>query len=447
MEAATSTVIFYKKAMPFSDLDGLFKKFAAEIPDGYALAKDEKGRVRYLFAIDGKPYAAAAIDREGKRLTKLGDFFSWYKGAGKADVTVFKADKKFLLCILVNLKTEASERFSTDEVNLEDVMKKLETQKKDCIWAFQAEGSRGFAIFIKGRPVYVFIPGKKALKPGESPADELISYTYGLPHDKPLTVDMHFDIKVTPVEDSIPFPEEGLAAHFVKPIAAAYVELIEEGVVKGTFPINDPLTIGRETTSDVHLAEAGVSRHHAVIKFFNNKFVLHDLKSANGTFFKGVRFETKDLRDGDEINIRKYVLKFHCPVASEELKKGEKSVEDLAAQTVYAEEVKEAVATTQKAAPVRGAVLEVEGGATHRLASITTIGKDDDADVKVDGMLVAKRHAVIVRGKDVYKLIKKGALSSIKVNGEKVDEVSLKDGDVIEIGSRKMTFRAGRAEG
>ena len=118
---------------------------------------------------------------------------------------------------------------------------------------------------------------------------------------------MHFDIKVTPVEDSIPFPEEGLAAHFVKPIAAAYVELIEEGVVKGTFPINDPLTIGRETTSDVHLAEAGVSRHHAVIKFFNNKFVLHDLKSANGTFFKGVRFETKDLRDGDEINIRKYV--------------------------------------------------------------------------------------------------------------------------------------------
>ena len=62
-------------------------------------------------------------------------------------------------------------------------------------------------------------------------------------------------------------------------------------------------------------------------------------------------------------------------------------------------------------------------------------------------MLVAKRHAVIVRGKDVYKLIKKGALSSIKVNGEKVDEVALKDGDVIEIGSRKMTFRVGKAAG
>lgn len=431
--------------MPFSGLDGLFKKFIAGIPDGYALAKDEKGAIRYLFVIDGKPYAAAAIDREGKRLTKLGDFFLWYKGAAKADVTVFKADKKFLFCVLVNLKTEASESFSTDAVNLEDVTKKLESQKKDCVWAFQAQGGWGFAIFIKGRPVYVFIPGKKALLPGESLANELISYGYGLPQDKPLTVDMRFDIKVSPAEDSVPFPEEGLASHFVKPIAAAYVELMEQGVIKGTFPVNDSLTIGRETTSDVHLAEAGVSRHHAVIKFLNNKFVLHDLKSANGTFFKGVRFETKDLRDGDEINIRKYVLRFHGPVASEESKKEKKPAEDLAAQTVYAEEVKEAA--VQKAAPIRGAVLEVEGGATHRLASITTIGKDDGVDVLVEGMLVAKRHAVIVRGKDVYKLIKKGALSSIKVNGEKVDEVTLKDGDVIEIGNQKMTFRAGRAGG
>ncbi|HZX36544.1 MAG TPA: FHA domain-containing protein [Thermodesulfobacteriota bacterium] len=446
MEAATSTLIFHEKAMPFSELDGLFKKFIAGIPDGYALVKDEKGAIRYLFVIDGKPYAAAAIDSEGKRLTKLGDFFLWYKGAGKADVTVFKADRKFLLCVLVNLKSGASESFSADAANLEDVMKKLESQKKDCVWAFQAEGNRGFALFIKGRPVYVFIPGKKALNPGESPADELISYCYGLSRDKPLTIDMHFDIKVSPAEDAVTFPEEGLASRFVKLIAAAYVELVEEGIVKGTFPVNGNLTIGRETTSDVHLAEAGVSRHHAVIKFLNGKFVLHDLKSANGTFFKGVRFETKDLHDGDEINIRKYVLRFHGPAVSQASEKREKPMEDLAAQTVYAEEAKEAAAA-QKAAPIRGAVLEMEGGATHRLASITTIGKDDNVDILVEGMLVAKRHAVIVRGKDVYKLIKKGALSSIKVNGEKVDEVALKDGDVIEIGNQKMTFRAGRAEG
>ena len=447
MEAATSTSIFHKKVMPFSELDGLFKKFAAEVTDGYVLAKDEKGSIRYLFAIDGKPYAAAVVDRIGKRLTKLQDFFFWYKGAEKADVTVFKADKKFLLCILVKLKTDASQTFTTDVVNLEDVMKKLETRKKDCVWAFQAEGNWGFAIFIKGRPVYVFIPGKKAAGPGESPADELISYSCNLPHEKPLTVDIHFDTKVTPVEDSLPFPEQGLASHFVKPIAEAYVELVEEGALKGTFPISGEITIGRDTTNDVHLAEAGVSRNHATIKFTNGKFVLHDLKSANGTFFKGVRVENKDLHDRDEVNIRKYVLRFHCPASLEEPEKEEKHVEDLATQTVYAEEVKEAVAAEKKAAPIRGAVLEVEGGATHRLASITTIGKDDDVDVKVDGMLVAKRHAVIVRGKDVYKLIKKGALSSIKVNGEKVDEAPLKDGDVIEIGSQKMTFRLGKAEG
>jgi len=70
----------------------------------------------------------------------------------------------------------------------------------------------------------------------------------------------------------------------------------------------------------------------------------------------------------------------------------------------------------------------------------------EDGFSQVDAVLFMNNHREFSK-LDVYKLIKKGALSSIKVNGEKVDEVALKDGDVIEIGNQKMTFRAGRAEG
>ncbi len=56
---------------------------------------------------------------------------------------------------------------------------------------------------------------------------------------------------------------------------------------------------------------------------------------------------------------------------------------------------------------------------------------------------MAKRHVSIIRGRDVYKLIKKGGLSAVKVNGDKISEKVLRDGDLIEIGGVKMTFKAG----
>jgi hypothetical protein len=49
---------------------------------------------------------------------------------------------------------------------------------------------------------------------------------------------------------------------------------------------------------------------------------------------------------------------------------------------------------------------------------------------------------VVIRGKDVYKVIKKSGLSAIKVNGEKINEHVLEDGDVLEVGGRRFKFKA-----
>jgi hypothetical protein len=52
---------------------------------------------------------------------------------------------------------------------------------------------------------------------------------------------------------------------------------------------------------------------------------------------------------------------------------------------------------------------------------------------------------VVIRGKDVYKVIKKSgfsAISAIKVNGEKIKEHVFEEGDVLEEGGRRFKFRA-----
>ena len=82
----------------------------------------------------------------------------------------------------------------------------------------------------------------------------------------------------------------------------------------------------------------------------------------------------------------------------------------------------------------------MESGAIYNLGSITSLGRDDDCDIVLDGITFAKRHATIVKGKSLYKIIKKGGMAAVKVNGEKVEEVTLKSGDKIEIGSYSMTF-------
>ena len=41
----------------------------------------------------------------------------------------------------------------------------------------------------------------------------------------------------------------------------------------------------------------------------------------------------------------------------------------------------------------------------------------------------------------VYKLSKKGGMAAVKVNGEKIESVILKDGDRIEVGKYGMTFK------
>jgi DNA-binding winged helix-turn-helix (wHTH) protein len=63
-------------------------------------------------------------------------------------------------------------------------------------------------------------------------------------------------------------------------------------------------TIGRAETSRVVLADREVSRHHAEVRHADDRYVLVDLGSRNGTFVNGRRITgAVALVDGDEISI------------------------------------------------------------------------------------------------------------------------------------------------
>lgn len=77
------------------------------------------------------------------------------------------------------------------------------------------------------------------------------------------------------------------------------------GKLKGViFTIDqETMIIGRETTANLCIADASVSRRHSRIEKRDEQFIIDDLESLNGTFINDVPVKTRVLEHGDRIRI------------------------------------------------------------------------------------------------------------------------------------------------
>jgi pSer/pThr/pTyr-binding forkhead associated (FHA) protein len=71
--------------------------------------------------------------------------------------------------------------------------------------------------------------------------------------------------------------------------------------------------IGRDPSSEVLIENVGVSRTHAVVRYRDGIFRVHDHGSSNGLFVNGAPIGqggVRPLQDGDEIQVGKFVVVF-----------------------------------------------------------------------------------------------------------------------------------------
>ena len=81
----------------------------------------------------------------------------------------------------------------------------------------------------------------------------------------------------------------------------------------------DSLSIGRTDANAVMLEHPKVSRHHAQVNRKGNIFVLRDLGSTNGTWFRGQQVDEMILQEGDEFRIGEARLVFKSGFGEEAL--------------------------------------------------------------------------------------------------------------------------------
>jgi pSer/pThr/pTyr-binding forkhead associated (FHA) protein len=76
-------------------------------------------------------------------------------------------------------------------------------------------------------------------------------------------------------------------------------------------PVNqDWMVIGRGRTADLVLSDPTISRAHAAIGFDRGSFFVQDLGSTNGTRVNGEVEPRTALRDGDDLQLGKLLLRF-----------------------------------------------------------------------------------------------------------------------------------------
>jgi diguanylate cyclase (GGDEF)-like protein len=70
------------------------------------------------------------------------------------------------------------------------------------------------------------------------------------------------------------------------------------------------MTLGRDSLCDIEVPDDFISRVHCVLERHDDRWVLTDRSSLNGTFVNDERVEERDLVPGDQIRVGNHIFKF-----------------------------------------------------------------------------------------------------------------------------------------
>jgi pSer/pThr/pTyr-binding forkhead associated (FHA) protein len=98
----------------------------------------------------------------------------------------------------------------------------------------------------------------------------------------------------------------------LRPVPSGALVRVMRGFYEGLeVPVDrDWMVIGRGRTADLVLSDPTISRAHAAIGYEQGDFFVQDLGSTNGTRVNGKREPRTSLRDGDELQLGKLLLRF-----------------------------------------------------------------------------------------------------------------------------------------
>jgi len=208
---------------------------------------------------------------------------------------------------------------------------------------------------------------------------------------------------------------------------------------------------GRAEDNDLVLADIGVSRRHARLVVKASSVFVEDLGSGNGTYFNGNRINRQSVQNGDEVMIDPFSLRF--VMAEEDVDLDDGLTSDL-------EDVEDD--DTAEVPVVSVPHPSFEEPTNHRVSLVTlqgqrlaptypirgtglSIGRSEARDVILFDPAASRNHALLEPVGGSIWLRDHGSGNGTFVNGLRVREQCLRNGDRIRVGSTEFRFEVQNA--
>lgn len=194
--------------------------------------------------------------------------------------------------------------------------------------------------------------------------------------------------------------------------------------LRTSFTGDRPVVIGRERHLDVNLQDSRVSRTHCELRPLDDRWLVVDLDSRNGTWVEGQRERSHELRPGQTLRLA--IGASDGPVV-----------------VLTVGPVPSVVSSTKIAGAPTGLRVAATVAQTVRDASVgrISIGRDPDNEVVVADPLVSRRHAVVELGPGEALLRDLGSHNGTSLNGDRLEAPTrLAPDDVVGIGAAQLCW-------
>ena len=197
-------------------------------------------------------------------------------------------------------------------------------------------------------------------------------------------------------------------------------------------------TIGRSRYCDIFLEDIAVHRKQASILFTQAGFVLRDDQGSGDSFVNEVPVREHLLKDGDHLLFGNTEMIFYAHEGTRPFQLATSRGRELH--------------RGKKPDPNTSTIARLELGSLHGtsrrfdLLPEMTIGRSRECSIFLEDLSVSRLHAIIRLLPDgTYYIADQGSATGTFINCIAIQSYRLIEGDVIQIGSNRFTFRRSRS--
>jgi pSer/pThr/pTyr-binding forkhead associated (FHA) protein len=406
---------------------------------------------RFLFFRGGQIYAAGSIQGYQFQETSIREFLLAAGAMNFPQLKCYELSSKMLHSILIIFQKKPALRVETTLVDLDELLDKIEQERKSCVVSASHDNFLALLRYEKGEVAALFHDQSLPAPREGTFREEFLVKIYTISAQQQLTIGLYEDLLVTYASDAKTaddkFDGNFEDLYLAKPPVVS-LQFKDKEIDHWVFD-RPQFKIGRTPDNDIVIDNLAVSRLHAVLEEEKGNYYVRDCDSLNGTLLNDQKVGRAKLEDGDEVCIGKHTIQFRrqggqAVPAGETIQGFDQTmIINTAVDAVQIpQEHPQAIKQTRSRTNPRLIIKTEYGDRVVELKNRSlTIGSDMTADVIVEGLFVAKKHAEIVREEDRVVLRHLGGLRKVSVRGKSVREVELKNNDEIKIAKDEFIYQ------